>query len=74
MSKFGFGQPTGIDLTGEIGGILPSPEFKRKSRKEPGTRAIRSTSHRPGRLEGHPAAAGARARRLADGSCASRTW
>ena len=34
MRKFGFGQPTGIDLTGEIGGILPSPEFKYKSRKE----------------------------------------
>ena len=34
MEYYGFGQPTGIDLTGEIGGILPSPAYKRKSRKE----------------------------------------
>ena len=34
MQHYGFGQPTGIDLTGEIGGILPSPENKRKTRKE----------------------------------------
>ena len=34
MAHYGFGQPTGIDLTGEIGGILPSPEHKRKTRNE----------------------------------------
>ena len=34
MEYYGFGQPTGIDLTGEIGGILPSPAYKRKTRKE----------------------------------------
>ncbi|SEK52833.1 peptidoglycan glycosyltransferase [Pseudoxanthomonas sp. GM95] len=34
MTKYGFGSPTGIDLTGEIGGIVPSPAFKMKSRKE----------------------------------------
>ncbi|WP_145479164.1 penicillin-binding protein 2 [Stenotrophomonas rhizophila] len=34
MGYYGFGQPTGIDLTGEIGGILPSPQNKAKSRKE----------------------------------------
>lgn len=34
MASYGFGSPTGIDLTGEIGGILPSPEYKAKSRKE----------------------------------------
>ena len=30
MSRYGFGSPTGIDLIGESGGILPSPEYKRK--------------------------------------------
>ncbi len=34
MGYYGFGEPTGIDLTGEIGGILPSPQNKAKSRKE----------------------------------------
>ncbi|MFA6986553.1 MAG: penicillin-binding protein 2, partial [Arenimonas sp.] len=29
MSRYGFGKPTGIDLIGETGGILPSPGFKR---------------------------------------------
>jgi penicillin-binding protein 2 len=29
MSRYGFGQPTGIDLVGETSGILPSPEYKR---------------------------------------------
>ncbi|SBV36999.1 Penicillin-binding protein 2 [uncultured Stenotrophomonas sp.] len=28
--RYGFGQPTGIDLLGEIGGILPSPAAKHK--------------------------------------------
>jgi penicillin-binding protein 2 len=28
MAKYGFGKPTGIDLTGEIDGILPSPAWK----------------------------------------------
>jgi penicillin-binding protein 2 len=36
MARFGFGQPTGIDLVGENPGILPSPEWKRaNNRKEP---------------------------------------
>ncbi len=34
MTRYGFGQPTGIDLRGEIGGILPSPAAKMKARKE----------------------------------------
>jgi penicillin-binding protein 2 len=34
MGGYGFGSPTGIDLTGEIGGILPSPQNKYKARKE----------------------------------------
>jgi penicillin-binding protein 2 len=29
MGKFGFGQPTGIDLIGESSGVLPSREWKR---------------------------------------------
>ncbi|QDQ74835.1 penicillin-binding protein 2 [Pseudoluteimonas lycopersici] len=28
MARYGFGKPTGIDLSGEIGGILPSPAWK----------------------------------------------
>ncbi len=34
LGYYGFGQPTGIDLTGESGGILPSPAYKAKTRKE----------------------------------------
>ncbi len=35
MSKFGFGSPTGIDLPDETGGVLPSPEWKRKTFNKP---------------------------------------
>ena len=31
MRRYGFGQPTGIDLIGEVSGILPSPEWKAKT-------------------------------------------
>ena len=34
MGSYGFGEPTGIDLSGEIGGIVPSPQAKMKARKE----------------------------------------
>lgn len=34
MTRYGFGAPTGIDLTGESGGILPSPDYKRRTRRE----------------------------------------
>ncbi|MEO6517674.1 MAG: penicillin-binding transpeptidase domain-containing protein, partial [Pseudoxanthomonas sp.] len=34
LTRYGFGQPTGIDLMGEIGGILPSPAAKLKLNKE----------------------------------------
>lgn len=34
MEHYGFGAPTGIDLTGEIGGIVPSPQSKRRARNE----------------------------------------
>jgi penicillin-binding protein 2 len=37
MGSYGFGRPTGIDLPGEVSGILPSREWKAKhSPKEPG--------------------------------------
>src|SRR5690606_18882968 len=29
LLSFGFGPPTGIDINGEIGGVVPSPEWKR---------------------------------------------
>lgn len=35
LGQFGFGSPTGIDIGGESGGILPSREWKRKARKQP---------------------------------------
>jgi penicillin-binding protein 2 len=34
MQRYGFGEPTGIDLLGEISGILPSPAAKLKAKKE----------------------------------------
>jgi penicillin-binding protein 2 len=35
LAQFGFGQPTGIDIDGERGGLLPSREWKRKRFKSP---------------------------------------
>ncbi len=34
MGRYGFGHPTGVDLVGEIDGILPSPAYKMKTRRE----------------------------------------
>jgi penicillin-binding protein 2 len=35
LGQFGFGERTGIDLTGESGGLLPSREWKRRARRQP---------------------------------------
>lgn len=35
LGRFGFGQPTGIDLLGEASGVLPSPQWKRTNRSQP---------------------------------------
>ena len=35
LSRFGFGQKTGIDLDGELGGLLPNPEWKRRRFNQP---------------------------------------
>lgn len=35
LRNFGLGQPTGIDLPGERGGLIPDPEWKRRTRGEP---------------------------------------
>lgn len=35
LAHFGFGEPTGIDLVGEKGGLLPSRAWKREARGEP---------------------------------------
>jgi len=34
VSHFGFGRKTGIDIHGELGGLLPTPEWKRKRFKQ----------------------------------------
>ena len=36
LALYGFGAPTGIDLAGESGGILPSPEWKAANAKKQG--------------------------------------
>ena len=36
MDLYGFGRPTGVDLSGEIGGILPSPAWKAKNAPKQG--------------------------------------
>jgi len=35
LEPFGYGQPTGIDISGEKPGLLPSPAWKRKAFKRP---------------------------------------
>jgi penicillin-binding protein 2 len=35
LSQFGFGQKTGIDMDGELSGVLPSREWKAKRSKQP---------------------------------------
>jgi penicillin-binding protein 2 len=34
MKRFGFGKKTGIDINGELGGLMPSREWKRRARKK----------------------------------------
>jgi penicillin-binding protein 2 len=36
MARYGFGKTTGVDLSGEISGILPSPEWKAKNAPKQG--------------------------------------
>ena len=36
MARYGFGRPTGVDLAGEIDGILPSPAWKAKNAPKQG--------------------------------------
>ncbi|MET0100573.1 MAG: penicillin-binding protein 2 [Sedimenticola sp.] len=33
LGQFGFGEKTGIDITGELGGLLPSREWKKRARR-----------------------------------------
>lgn len=35
VSHFGFGKPTGVDIKGEVGGLLPTPEWKWRRWKQP---------------------------------------
>jgi penicillin-binding protein 2 len=34
LRRFGLGQPTGIDIPGERGGLIPDPQWKRRARGE----------------------------------------
>ena len=34
LSRFGFGQRTGVDLEGELAGLLPSKDWKRRARQQ----------------------------------------
>lgn len=34
LGKFGFGQKTGIDIPGEKGGLVPTPDWKKSTKKE----------------------------------------
>ncbi len=34
VEQFGFGQPTGVDLPGEVGGLVPNPRWKREQLSE----------------------------------------
>ncbi len=34
LRQFGFGQPTGVDIGGEAGGLMPTREWKRRTRHE----------------------------------------
>jgi penicillin-binding protein 2 len=35
LAELGFGKPTGVDLSGELGGLLPSREWKTRTRAQP---------------------------------------
>jgi penicillin-binding protein 2 len=35
--RFGFGRPTGVDLPGEVGALVPSPNWKESYKQEPWT-------------------------------------
>jgi penicillin-binding protein 2 len=35
VRHFGFGQKTGIDISGEVSGLLPTPEWKKRRYKQP---------------------------------------
>jgi penicillin-binding protein 2 len=35
LAPFGFGEKTGVDITGELGGLLPSREWKKAAKKQP---------------------------------------
>ena len=68
MAPLGFGQLTGIDMHGEVRGVLPSTEWKRNAYQQEGAAEVvrrrdHLARHRPGLQHLHDAAAGAGARR-----------
>ena len=81
MAPFGFGALTGIDISGEKAGILPSRAWKEKTFSRPADQRLvprrdGELRHRPGLPDGDAAAAGAlrqRARHARPAS-GSRAW
>ncbi len=54
LSKFGYGQSTGIDLNEEYAGVLPSREWKQRVHKKPRYQGTPSRSASAGVLDRHP--------------------
>jgi cell division protein FtsI/penicillin-binding protein 2 len=67
LEPFGFGRNTGIDLDGEVTGVLPSTDWKKRAYKQARAAALvrrrdHLAGHRPGLQQLHHAAAGQRHR------------
>jgi penicillin-binding protein 2 len=79
LEPFGFGRKTGIDLEGEVTGVLPSTDWKRAPTSARAAEVVPGrdhlAGHRPGLQQLHHAAAGHRhATSRPAASASSRAW